>query len=151
MLSVRVADLSDSKEIFEWRNDETTRQMSHIDNIVDWDEHRNWFSSTLKSQSQSLLICHIEETKQKIAAVRFDLNKNIAVISINLAPSIRSKGWAMPCLKEAINHFTFNFSSISIIEAEIKSLNLASIKAFESVGFTFDRENHGIRYYNIII
>lgn len=151
MLNVRVADLSDSKEIFEWRNDETTRKMSHIENTVGWDEHRNWFHSTLKSQSQFLLICHIEETKQKIAAVRFDLNKNIAVISINLAPSIRSKGWAMPCLKEAINHFTFNFSSISIIEAEIKSLNLASIKAFESVGFTFDRENHGIRYYNIII
>ena len=56
----------------------------------------------------------------------------------------------MPCLKEAINHFTFNFSSISIIEAEIKSVNLASIKAFESVGFTFDRENNGIRYYYIV-
>jgi RimJ/RimL family protein N-acetyltransferase len=151
MLSVRVADLSDSKEIFEWRNDETTRQMSHIDNIVDWDEHRNWFNSTLKSQSQFLLICHIEEASQKIAAVRFDLNKNIAIISINLSPSIRNKGWAMPCLKEAINYFTANFSSISIIEAEIKSMNLASIKAFESVGFTFDRENNEIRYYSFII
>lgn len=151
MLSVRVANLSDSKEIFAWRNDEATRLMSHVDNIVDWEEHRNWFNSTLKSQSRFLLICHIEETKQKIAAVRFDLNKNIAVISINLCPLIRSKGWAKPCLKEAINHFTSNFSSISIIEAEIKSMNLASIKAFESVGFTLDRENNKIQYYNFVV
>ena len=151
MVSVRLADLSDSKEVFNWRNDETTRKMSHTNNIINWQEHNHWFNSNLESKSQCLLICYVEETYEKVAAVRFNLQNNIAIISINLSPSMRSKGFAVPCLNEAIDHFISKFSSFSIIEAEIKSVNLASIKAFEAVGFVLDRQNKEIQYYKFIL
>ena len=94
MLSVRLANLSDSKEVFNWRNDKTTRKMSHTNNIINWEEHNHWFGSNLDNNSQCLLICCIEETHEKVAAVRFNLQNNIAIISINLSPSMRGKGFA---------------------------------------------------------
>jgi RimJ/RimL family protein N-acetyltransferase len=151
MVSVRLANLSDSKEIFNWRNDNTTRKMSHTNEIIDWQEHNHWFDSNLESKSQYLLICYIEETHEKVAAVRFNLQNNIAIISINLSPSMRGKGFAVPCLNEAIDYFISKFSSLSIIEAEIKPVNLASIKAFEAVGFVLNRQDKEIQYYKLIL
>lgn len=151
MVSVRLANLSDSKEVFNWRNDNTTRKMSHTNEIIDWQEHNHWFDSNLESKSQYLLICYIEETHEKVAAVRFNLQNNIAIISINLSPSMRGKGFAVPCLNEAIDYFISKFSSLSIIEAEIKSVNLASIKAFEAVGFVLNRQDKEIQYYKLIL
>ena len=151
MVSVRLANLSDSKEVFNWRNDNTTRKMSHTNEIIDWQEHNHWFDSNLESKSQYLLICYIEGTHKKVAAVRFNLQNNIAIISINLSPSMRGKGFAVPCLNEAIDYFISKFSSLSIIEAEIKSVNLASIKAFEAVGFVLNRQDKEIQYYKLIL
>ena len=151
MVSVRLANLSDSKEVFNWRNDITTRKMSHTNDIIDWQEHNHWFDSNLESKSQCLLICYIEETHEKVAAVRFNLQNNIAIISINLSPSMRGKGFAVPCLNEAIDYFISKFSSLSIIEAEIKPVNLASIKAFEAVGFVLNRQDKEIQYYKLIL
>ena len=151
MLSIRLANLSDSKEVFNWRNDKTTRKMSHTNNIINWEEHNHWFGSNLENNSQCLLICCIEETHEKVAAVRFNLQNNIAIISINLSPSMRGKGFAVPCLNEAIDCFISKFSSLSIIEAEIKSVNLASIKAFKAVGFVLDRQDKDIQYYKLIL
>ena len=151
MVSVRLANLSDSKEVFNWRNDNTTRKMSHTNDIIDWQEHNHWFDSNLESKSQCLLICYIEETHEKVAAVRFNLQNNIAIISINLSPSMRGKGFAVPCLNEAIDYFISKFSSLSIIEAEIKPVNLASIKAFEAVGFVLNRQDKEIQYYKLIL
>ena len=151
MVSVRLANLSDSKEVFNWRNDNTTRKMSHTNEIIDWQEHNHWFDSNLESKSQYLLICYIEGTHEKVAAVRFNLQNNIAIISINLSPSMRGKGFAVPCLNEAIDYFISKFSSLSIIEAEIKSVNLASIKVFEAVGFVLNRQDKEIQYYKLIL
>ena len=151
MISLRLANLSDSKEVFNWRNDITTRKMSHTNDIIDWQEHNHWFDSNLESKSQCLLICYIEETHEKVAAVRFNLQNNIAIISINLSPSMRGKGFAVPCLNGAIDYFISKFSSLSIIEAEIKPVNLASIKAFEAVGFVLNRQDKEIQYYKLIL
>ena len=35
MIKTRVATITDSKDIFEWRNDKLTRTMSHTTDIVD--------------------------------------------------------------------------------------------------------------------
>ena len=82
------------------------------------------------------------------AVVQFNLQNNIAIVSINLSPSIRDKGFAVPCLNAAINYFISKFSFFSIIEADIKSVNLANIKAFEAVGFVLYRQNKEINITN---
>ena len=44
-ISVRLASKSDIKDIYEWRNDKITRQMSINSNIVKWENHTKWFEN----------------------------------------------------------------------------------------------------------
>ena len=66
MIKVRKAELSDSKTIFEWRNDKLTREMSHTTDIVDWEGHSNWFASSLENENRLLLLCVDKNDLKKI-------------------------------------------------------------------------------------
>ena len=87
MLVVRKASLEDSKDLFDWRNDFLTRQMSHTTDPVDWDDHAKWFTASLSNKNRVLAICEKASTHEKVAVVRFDLNKDCALVSINIAPN----------------------------------------------------------------
>ena len=56
-IKIRSAEENDSKDIFEWRNDELTLQMSHTSEIIEWENHSRWYSNSLKSENRILLIC----------------------------------------------------------------------------------------------
>ena len=56
MIKVRKATLKDSKDIYEWRNDELTRKMSLSTNFVEWDNHIKWFKASLNNTKKSLLM-----------------------------------------------------------------------------------------------
>ena len=147
MLHVRRAEEKDSKDIFDWRNDELTRQMSHTIDLFEWDGHSKWFSSSLTNENRLLVVCQNKITSEKVAVVRFDLMKDRALISTNLSPLMRGKGKAKNCLKEAIQFFTAAYPKVSSIDAEIKSVNLASKSTFEGVEFVFVKEEAEVLFY----
>lgn len=146
-ISVRLATDADSEEIFNWRNDEKTRMMSHTTDMVEWEGHSKWLESTLENPNRCLLMCCIGESNDNVAIVRFDVDADTALISINLAPSMRNKGLAKPCLQEAMDFFKKIYNDVDCIKAEIKSINTASRRAFEGVGFCLTKEVDEVRYY----
>ena len=133
-IKIRNAKENDSKDIFEWRNDEITREMSHESEITEWENHSRWFSSSLDSKSRILLICE-DGCNEKIAIIRFDISKSNAVISINLNPTQRGKGLAKSCLIRSIEFFSEEYMEIKNLIAEIKEDNIASQKTFLGIGF----------------
>ena len=136
MIVVKPACDDDSKDIFIWRNDKLTREMSLTTDLVAWEGHELWFENTLKNDTRLLLMCIDTVINEKICVVRFDLDKNRALVSINLAPSMRGKGLAKRCLNDAIIFFKTHTPSIDTLDAEIKSTNRASIATFQGVGFS---------------
>ena len=132
---VRRADERDSRDIFDWRNDELTVEMSHTTDVVEWDGHSRWFAASLTDHNKLLVICEEEITAEKVAVVRFDVEDDRALISINLSPLMRGKGKAKACLKDAIQYFISVYPNVGSIDAEIKSVNVASQRSFEGVGF----------------
>jgi RimJ/RimL family protein N-acetyltransferase len=140
-IKVREASESDSEDIFTWRNDETTRRMSFTSDKVDWLGHSKWFESSLKNKQRALYICEYFSSKRSIGIVRFDIDTNNAIISINLNPSERGKGLSKECIKESINRFIEDYVDIKEIWAEIKQSNKASQCAFISVGFEFIKQS----------
>lgn len=147
MPNIRRAHQSDSKDIFDWRNDALTRQMSHTTDLVQWDEHNTWFAASLKNQNRLLLICEDENLNKKIAVVRFDIKNDRALISINLSPSMRGKGKAKSCLIDAIKHFKTIHKKVKIIDAEVISANIASQRSFSSVGFILTKKDNNVFFY----
>ena len=50
-LFLRYADISDSKDIWEWRNDPQSVEMFKSRKIVSWSEHEKWFRSVFNKQN----------------------------------------------------------------------------------------------------
>ncbi len=148
MIGVRLVNSNDSRDIFEWRNDADTRKMSHDSEIITWQQHEDWFHASLQNADRCLLIC--VDASGKVGMVRLDIKENDATISINLNPKMRGLGLAQPCLTNAMQFFKNAFPDIKIYTAEIKSVNIASSKAFENVGFVFDNELNGVKYYRML-
>ena len=151
MPNVRKANESDSRDIFDWRNDELTRQMSHTTDLVEWDGHSVWFAASLTNTKRLLVICEDEDTDEKVAIVRFDVDGERALVSINLSSKMRGKRKAKGCLRDAISFFQKSYSDVRFIDAEIKSINIASQKSFIRVGFVLTKENADVLYYEYVV
>ena len=78
---------------------------------------------------------NLQNTDEKVALVHFSVISRSAFVSVNLSPEMRGKRLSKLCLGAAINYFSNQYSQVTILNAEIKSLNIASQRVFESVGF----------------
>jgi len=146
-LETRLANAEDSKEIYEWRNDERTRLMSHTSKLVKWDGHVKWFDAALNNPNRCLLICFLKQENIKVAIVRFDVEREKALVSINTSPSMRGKGMSKICLNKSIIYFASLFKDVRQINAEIKTNNVASRKAFEGVGFDLVKVDDEVGFF----
>ena len=149
-IKIRSANENDSIDIFEWRNDELTRQMSHTPEIIEWENHKRWYANSLDSESRILLICEDDHNK-KIAIIRFDISELNAVISINLNPAQRVKGLAKSCLIRSIEFFSNEYLEIKNLIAEIKEDNIASQKTFMNIGFAKYYLKDNVGFYKKIL
>ena len=144
---VRHADILDSKDVFEWRNDPISVEMSHRPNVVNWREHLRWFKDSLKNSNRVILICEDMISDEKVGVVRFDVVGNESTVSINIAPKMRGKRFSVICLIKSINFFHNNAPKIKKNNATIKSSNIRSQKAFIKAGFVFRVKEGDTEFY----
>ncbi len=145
IVTIRRAELRDCNEVFEWRNDATTRQMARSSEVVLWEDHLRWYKSSLANENQLLLICEGKSNVNhcKLGIVRFDFidETRKSLISINLSPNMRGKGYAKECLMKSISYMTKEKPKCKIVNADIKKINEVSKILFEQVGFKFVSED----------
>ena len=149
-ISVRHAVQNDSSDIFHWRNDPITRQMSHETEIIDLEQHNNWYSNSLVSKSLILLICENKDS-EKISLISFKISQSDAIISINLNPTKRGSNLAKPCLVKSIDFFSEHHCEVKRLVAEIKEENIASQKTFSGIGFDKYSLEDNIGFYEKVL
>jgi len=149
-LTVARATEADSDDIWKWKNDINTRQMSISSNELSWDAHNKWFNNLTKNKNCYLYIGKLDNLSN-IGMCRFDINidKNIAEVSINLNPEFRKINLSPLLLKKSIEIFSelYQVNLLAIIKKE----NLASIKCFSHCSFTLDSEDEFYYYYKFSI
>jgi|AntAceMinimDraft_12_1070368.scaffolds.fasta_scaffold66191_1 L-amino acid N-acyltransferase YncA len=145
-INVLRATENDSKDIWEWRNDELTKQMSITTDSVSWETHSNWYEKSLINPNCYFYLGFVNNN-EKIGMCRFDvdINTNIAEVSINLNPKHRSRKLSSQLLSQAIATF-YKERNIDLV-ATIKKTNIGSIKCFTRSGFIFEREDNEYKYY----
>ncbi len=151
MISARLATADDSDDVYEWRNDTHTRKMSHTTDAVALTDHKRWFERSLSCDKRMLIMCESNVDITKVAVVRFDIDAHSALVSINMAPEMRAKGLAKDCLQSAIRLFTSLQRQITYINAEIKTVNTASTRTFERVGFTQIKQKNDVFTYQFLV
>jgi UDP-2,4-diacetamido-2,4,6-trideoxy-beta-L-altropyranose hydrolase len=134
IVPMRDATFEDCVLIFGWANDVEARRSSFSTISISWDEHQKWFEQKLHETDCILLIC-MDNKGHSFGIVRFDIQEDDALISINLDRNARGKGLAgLTIIRTVIE--LLKRRRISSVNAFIKPQNLRSIKAFERAGFT---------------
>ena len=133
---IEKAEISDSKLIWELRNDEETRRMSINSEFISWVDHKSWFKNILNDKNTYIYVGKFK--KQIIGIVRFNKienNPNKFTVNINIAPEMRGKGYGKTLLKKGINEFSCENKTAKYLKAEIKKSNHKSKKVFLNNGF----------------
>lgn len=150
VIRVRHAVADDSAEIFRWRNDPQTRQMSIVTDPVPWDRHVAWYQDALRRSERFL---YVGESNEGVAigVCRFDLREisGEAEVSINLSPAARGRGLSSQLLEESIRAFRLDRGNAVSLVATVKSHNVASIRCFERVGFMKESEKAECIYFRL--
>jgi len=121
--------IEDTKIVWKWWNDPTTRKMMKVNDYVPWDDHVKWFNNTLNSETRILLISSIED--RQLGVVRFDFKEcGIYEVSINLNPHYRGQGYGKSILRSSINFFFTRNQHTTKLFAMFKNINIASKKTF---------------------
>lgn len=138
-LTVRKANLNDSKLYFEWANDEEVRTQSFNSNSIDWLNHQKWFNDKVKNVNCSLFVFETNQ-KETVGQVRIEKSgeTNTCIIGVSVSKDFRGKKLANQLISKASSLFLKENPSY-IVNAYVKKDNFASIKSFEQAGFIFSQ------------
>jgi RimJ/RimL family protein N-acetyltransferase len=129
----------DSQKVFDLSNDPVVRSQSIYSNTIDLGNHKKWFDEKIKKEDYIFLLA-FDKKNNFMGQVRFDVNKNDAVISISIVNKFRGKGFSKKILKKACAKI-FSEKDITTITAYILPDNIASINGFKSAGFIHSDES----------
>lgn len=132
-IKIRLATISDSESLFDWRSDEISRAMFFNESSPSIEEHNLWLEKSLSNVDRTLYIGELGD--EKIGMCRFDFkqSKRLAEVSINVSPTSRGRGLGKKLLFESIECY-LGKNKHNLL-AKVKPNNLASLKIFDSVGF----------------
>jgi UDP-2,4-diacetamido-2,4,6-trideoxy-beta-L-altropyranose hydrolase len=141
---IKDAEIIDSIDLFEWRNDQLSCCMSKNNKKLTIKEHEIWFKGSLKNPLRKLYVGI--DSNGKIGVCRFDYDEldNCSEISINLNPKMRGKNLSYEFLNNSIKKYVANNSCK--LKATIKKENKASLKIFEKSGFLYFAEDSNFFY-----
>ncbi len=132
IFALRVAGESDSRQIWEWRNDPETVRNSFTPRQVPWEQHKMWFTSGLPGR-----LIYIAETLDgiPIGQIRFDIDGGNALTSITVDRRFRGMGYGSRMIRYASRRL-LRTSDVGEVHAHIKRENLISVQAFRRAGFS---------------
>jgi RimJ/RimL family protein N-acetyltransferase len=143
-MKLRRATVDDASDVLAWRNDPESIAASKTPKPVDRADHLQWFQRAIGDPNRLILVG--EEDSQKIGMVRFDHRPDHWLVSINLAPSARGKGYGRKALSGAIDALRAEVGQCRIV-AEVKSDNTPSLRLFEALGFVRQGEQEGFQSF----
>ena len=147
-ISTRLATMEDSLTVWSWRNESHTRLMSINSEPISWNDHQHWMRLIIKNKNIILLIA--QKNLVDIGVVRFETKEKSTklIVHINLNPIARSKGLSRNILLSALKHAKgirdYNNYTLS---AQIKKINMPSIRLFKSLGFKQTKNASGLITY----
>ena len=141
-MQLRRATMDDALDVLAWRNDPVSIAVSKTPKPVDQADHLQWFERAVRDPNRLILIA--EEETRKIGMVRFDRTSECWLVSINLAPFARGKGYGRQALSQAIGMLRANVGRCRIV-AEVNRATASSFLLFEALGFIRQGEKAGFQ------
>jgi len=132
-ISIREADVGDSRILWEWANEPAVRAISFSSDPIPWKEHEQWMAQRLSDHACRLYI-GINRAGEPIGQVRFQIHDKSAKISVSLDSRFRGKGYGVVLIRKAIQELSLT-TGVGVIEAFVKPSNDLSLRVFRKAGF----------------
>jgi spore coat polysaccharide biosynthesis protein SpsF len=130
---LRPAAPTDCEALWRWRNDPATRRASFQQDEIPLDAHTRWFAESLGRPDRRIYIVVVNDLNA--GAVRLDLDRDEARVSINLAPEWRGQGIGTRALRLLCREVCGS-PELERLSAQVRPENHASRVAFERAGFS---------------
>jgi RimJ/RimL family protein N-acetyltransferase len=142
-LVLRRATIDDAARLFAWRNNVVTRQYARSSEPVDFAEHMNWLAGKLADTASALWVGEVRGVP--VAQVRVDIDGGTALLDYAVAPSARRQGLGTAVLRALQREVMLcpADSRPAGILAQVKTDNIASLRALRSSGWVADGEPVG--------
>ena len=134
-LTLRPAGRADSEMLWEWANDPLVRRFSFHSDPIPRDCHEEWYARKMGDPNCAIWIaCDSED--RPVGQIRFEGEDGDAVsIGISIAAASRGNGYAAQLLRIGLRQASGAFPG-RVAHALVKVENAASVRAFESAGFS---------------
>lgn len=132
-LRLRPARMEDCPLVWAWANEPGVRAASFSSEAISWEEHVPWFQAQLQDPNCRFYLA-LDRADRAVGQVRYNLEGEVAVISLSLDSAFRQRGYGGNLIKLASNRL-FHQSQVQRIYAYVKPTNEASLKAFAGAGF----------------
>lgn len=143
-LELQPATQKDCKMVFDWANEEETRKWSFTTETIPWETHEKWYRDSLERPDRELLIGY--HLGCPIGLLRMDYLEEKAVLSYNIAKEYRGRGYGEELIRAGEAWIVSRVSKVRVLEAVVKTENVASRKLLLGNGFTEREEDGLVRY-----
>jgi len=131
-LTLRKTEFKDMENVHKLSNDSEVRKNSFKTGLISFSEHEKWFKNKLRDENCLFLICEAED--ELAAQIRFEIEDEVATISISISEEYRGVGIGYPLMKHALNLLKKS-SKAKLVKAYMKKTNRISSKFFEKSSF----------------
>ncbi|PCR93911.1 UDP-2,4-diacetamido-2,4,6-trideoxy-beta-L-altropyranose hydrolase [Pseudomonas fluorescens] len=134
VLSLRGATLDDAQVLFDGRNADAVQRWSVKSGAIEWSQHLNWLSASLRNPQRLLLIAEADDGP--VGVLRYDLRGFEAEVSLYLLEGRFGLGWGRALLTRGEAFVTAHWPQLTAISAQVLPANRASLNVFRDAGFT---------------
>lgn len=135
--SVRPIAAHETRDIFNWRNDDATLALTCHADPVSWTHHQRWFNDALNSVKNDTSLCVLNNTAQeKLALVRFGLSDDgqRAEIALEIQPD-KGEVSELAVMTTVLSDFWQRHPDCETIDARVNASDALAITLFELAGF----------------
>lgn len=133
-IRLRPAREEDARLLWEWANDQETRQLSFSSDPIPWETHVSWFNRILQDPAHCFWIA-LDSEDAPLGSIRFAIDGKDATLSVNTALQCRGKGFGAEIVQTGARKL-FATTDAQTIHAYVKPENAASKKLFRKTGFS---------------
>jgi len=138
-LRLREAEPNDCHRLWVLANDPVVRSFSFSQKQIPWEIHVEWFDRVIENPNSQIFAAEDAEGIF-VGQIRFDLKQGDAVVTIQIVPSRRGRGFGVTLIRAGTLRYLEEISAANIVHAFIKKTNQASIAAFSKAGYRHSRD-----------
>ncbi|MDT0677456.1 UDP-2,4-diacetamido-2,4,6-trideoxy-beta-L-altropyranose hydrolase [Autumnicola musiva] len=141
---LRTAGKEDLEITFQWANNSVVRAHSFTRGEIELIDHSEWFMNKLNNSGCYYLIAQLD--KKVIGSIRFDINNDEAVINFLVDPQFHRQGFGIIILKKGLENLKSRYSYLKYVIGYVMKDNIASIKAFQRLGYNIFSEDGNYKF-----